>query len=201
MKGGWARILLTALLEDDLRAVRALVGHRLDGTRRTLEVGCGPGILADLFAGGDYVGVDEDARAIDAARRGRPGTFLCERPTRMELPDRRFDQALACDVLGGLRDSVARAVIAEVRRVLVPDGRFVVIERAAKGGRVERMAREAGRVESRALFRSGLRWRAAFVVAAGGSGAPAAPSARGTSARGTAPGDRPSGTDAGGSAS
>jgi len=201
MTGGWVRILLTGLLEDDLRAVRALVRQTLDGTRRTLEVGCGPGLLADLFSGGDYVGVDEDARAIDAARRGRPGTFLCERPSRMELPDRRFDQALACDVLGSLREPTARAVIAEVRRVLAPEGRFMLIERAAAGDRVERMAREAGRIESRAFFRSGLRRRVAFVIAAGGPGAPAGPSARGTSARGTAPGGRPSATGAGGSAS
>jgi SAM-dependent methyltransferase len=169
MKGGWVRVLLTALLEDDLRAVRSLVRQRLDGTRRTLEVGCGPGVLADLFAGGDYVGVDEDPRAIDAARQGRPGTFLCERPSRMELPDRRFDQALACDVLGAERESTARAVIAEVRRVLVPEGRFVVIEHAAAGARAEKMAREAGRIESRAFFRSGLRRRVAFVVATGGA--------------------------------
>lgn len=168
MKGGWARILLTALLEDDLRALRAVVRQRLDGTRRTLEVGCGPGILADLFAGGDYVGVDEDPRAIDAARRARPGTFLCERPSRMELPDRRFDQALACDVLGAEAEPTARAVIAEVRRVLAPEGRFVVIERAAAAARVEKMARDAGRLESRAFFRSGVRRRVAFVVAAGG---------------------------------
>ena len=169
MRGGWFRVLVTALLEDDLRAVRALVRETLDGTRRTLEVGCGPGILSDLFAGGDYVGVDGDPRAIDKARRDRRGTFLCERPARMELPDRRFDQALACDVLGAERESTARAVIAEVRRVLAPEGRFLLIEHAAVRARVEKMAREAGRIERRVDFRSGLRRRVAFVVAAGGA--------------------------------
>jgi SAM-dependent methyltransferase len=169
VKGGFIRILGLALLEDDLRAVRDVVRRQLDPTRRTLEVGCGPGLLSDLFAAGDYVGVDEDPRAIDAARRGRPGTFLCERPARMELPDRRFDQALACDVLGAERESTARAVIAEVRRVLAPEGRLLVIERVAVRERVERLAREAGRVESRATFRSGIRGRVAFVVATGGA--------------------------------
>ncbi len=89
-----------ALTEGDLRAVRELVRKTLATEARTLEMGCGPGLFSDLFAAGDYVGVDPRPRFVDYARRERPGAFICDELRSVGLPDARFDQAVALDLLG-----------------------------------------------------------------------------------------------------
>ena len=96
---------------------------------RTLELGCGPGLFADVFAHGDYVGVDADARDIDSARRTRPGVFVVGDARRgLELPDARFDQLLIHGLIHRLPDAEARAVLGEMIRVLAPGGMALVIE-------------------------------------------------------------------------
>lgn len=115
-------VLALALLEDDLRAVRAFIGRTLGPEGRTLDLGCGPGLFADLFAGGDYVGIDPRAPFVDYARRQRPGAFLCEELAPVALPAGRFDQALAFDALGPRSEAAGRTILAELRRLLVPGG-------------------------------------------------------------------------------
>lgn len=123
-------IFLRGLLENDFKAIRALIRRELrtgPGTR-TLDVGCGPGAFAEIFRGGDYVGVDMNARYIDHARKHCPGTFLAGDARKLELPDRRFDQVLIFGLLHHLPDDDVRAVLSECRRVLEPGGRILAIE-------------------------------------------------------------------------
>ena len=155
------RILDLALVEDDLSAVRAFVRGRLDPRARTLDLACGPGLLADLFAEGDYVGVDADPRSVERARRTRPGTFLCEDLARTELPDARFDQVLAFDLLGGQSDARVLAILNEARRLTRPKGRMLLLDRAKEGDRMARLCSRVGHVDSRTAVQSGNRARAA----------------------------------------
>ena len=74
-------LLTKALLAGDFAAVRARIRHHLgERGRRTLDLACGPGLFADLFAGEDYVGLDPDLRNVAWARRARPGAFLVATP-------------------------------------------------------------------------------------------------------------------------
>ena len=118
-------ILCRSLLENDFKAIRALIRRelRLGAGLRTLDLGCGPGAFADLFAGDDYVGVDLNPRYIEHAQRTRKGTFLVGDARRIDLPDGRFDQVLIFGLLHHLSDEDARAVLGEARRLLVPGGR------------------------------------------------------------------------------
>jgi ubiquinone/menaquinone biosynthesis C-methylase UbiE len=122
----WCR----SLLENDFKAIRALVRRelRLGNGLRSLDLGCGPGAFADLFNGDDYVGVDLNRRYIDYAQRTRKGTFIVGDARRIDLPDDRFDQVLIFGLLHHLSDEDARAVLSEVRRLLVPGGRLLAIE-------------------------------------------------------------------------
>ena len=172
-------LFVRSLLENDFRTIRAVIRRELrtgPGVR-TLDVGCGPGAFADLFRGGDYVGVDLNPRFIDHARRHRPGTFVVGDARRLELPDGRFDQVLVFGLLRHLPDDAVRAVLAECRRVLAPGGRILAIEdvpAASRGGlprrwvhRLERVAHvrpvhayrrlfeECGRVEREEVLKSG----------------------------------------------
>ncbi len=153
--------------------LRELIERELPRGRRTLELGCGPGIFADLFAPAEYVGVDPNPRYIDHARHSRPGIFVVGDLWRVPLPPDRFDQVLIVERLHGLADPDARALLAEARRMLVGGGRALVVERVrgARGlaGRLlehwgrpprggedyRRLFRPAGRIERSETLRSG----------------------------------------------
>jgi ubiquinone/menaquinone biosynthesis C-methylase UbiE len=123
-------IFFRSLLESDFTAIRTVIKRELVLGQRlsTLDLACGPGAFADLFAGDDYVGVDLNARYIDYARRHRQGTFVVGDARQVELPDARFDQILVFGLLHHLDDAAARAVLSESKRMLKPGGRMLVIE-------------------------------------------------------------------------
>jgi SAM-dependent methyltransferase len=166
MTSPFLELLALALAEGDLAAVRGLVRRSLRAEGRTLEVGCGPGLFADLFASGDYVGVDPRAPLVDYARRHRPGAFICDELSAIGLPDARFDQAIGFDLIGPGTEDAGRAIVAEVKRLLAPAGRLLLVERARSGGRVERLAGVVARIERRDVVKSGRRERVALLLAA-----------------------------------
>ncbi len=123
-------ILIRGILENDFKAIRAVIRRDLALGRdvRTLDMGCGPGAFADLFAQGDYVGADLNARYIDHARRTRRGTFVVGDARKLDLPDARFDQILIFGLLHHLSDEDVRSVLRESKRLLSPGGRILAIE-------------------------------------------------------------------------
>lgn len=123
-------IFFRSLLENDFKAIRGLIRRDLDvgpGVR-TLDVGCGPGAFADLFAQGAYTGVDLNARYVEWARRHKKGHFVAADAQHTGLPDGQFDQVLIFGMLHHLPDDVVRGVLRECRRVLVPHGHVLAIE-------------------------------------------------------------------------
>jgi ubiquinone/menaquinone biosynthesis C-methylase UbiE len=143
-------IFFRSLLENDFKAIRALVRRelRLGQGLRSLDLGCGPGAFADLFEGDDYVGVDLNRRYIEHARRSRKGAFVVGDARRLELPERRFDQALIFGLLHHLPDADVHAVLAECRRVLEPGGRLLVIEDIPSVSRLNLIGHLIHRVEN-----------------------------------------------------
>jgi len=121
-------LVARALVAADFAPVRARVRQALGRPGlRTLDLGCGPGLFADVFAGEDYVGLDRSPRNVAWARRARPGAFLVGDPRRVELPAARFDQALAFALVETLSDAEVASVLQELRRLLVPGGLALVI--------------------------------------------------------------------------
>ena len=121
------RLLGVGLLEGDLEATRDLVGRSLCPEGPTLDVPSRSGLLADLFAGHDYVGVDFDRADVDVARARRPGIYLHAPCERLDVPDGRFAQVLAFGLLDPLDDAKARRMVQEIARVTAPNGRLLAI--------------------------------------------------------------------------
>jgi SAM-dependent methyltransferase/uncharacterized protein YbaR (Trm112 family) len=99
-----------------------------DGNR-LLDVGCSWGrwCLSAARKGYSVVGVDPSLGAVMAARRvakqlGLDARFLVADGRHLPFPDNSFDQAHSFSVLQHLSKENARKAIAEVGRVLKPDG-------------------------------------------------------------------------------
>jgi SAM-dependent methyltransferase len=95
--------------------------------RRTLDIGCGEGRLSrDLAAlGHEVVGIDASPKVIAAARELSPEVeFLEADAADMPLEDGSVDLAVAFMSLMDIDDM--QDAVRETRRVLGPNGRFVV---------------------------------------------------------------------------
>jgi SAM-dependent methyltransferase len=104
---------------------------------RVLDLGCGTGELAPVFLkrGYSYVGIDiEDERIAYAAKKYPKGKFHVMDASALEYPDGYFDQILVTGVLHHLSDEDVRSIVKEMKRVLRPDGRALVMEDIALRG-------------------------------------------------------------------
>ncbi|MGE0453922.1 MAG: class I SAM-dependent methyltransferase [Vicinamibacteria bacterium] len=173
-------IFFRSILENDFKAIRATIRKELVLGKglRSLDLGCGPGAFSDLFEGDDYVGADLHRGYIEWARKHRRGTFIVSDAKQVELPDQRFDQVLIFGMLHHLPDAEVRAVLREVRRMLTPGGRALLIEDIPAVSRLNlighlihnvengehirpaeeyrKLYLEAGRLENEEILRSGI---------------------------------------------
>lgn len=106
---------------------------------RVLDLGCGEGRHTHglhMLDGIEAIGVDMDVASLEKAREGlaslpqRPEggpqttQFLVGDATRLEFADNAFDALICSEVLEHLPDY--NAALAEIRRVLKPDGRLCI---------------------------------------------------------------------------
>ncbi len=99
-----------------------------------LDVGCGTGEHALLFAsyGYDAVGVDASPRAIELARakaheRGLSATFLVGDGLALEQLGRTYRTVVDCGVFHVFSDDERVAYVTSLGRVLLPGGRYYVL--------------------------------------------------------------------------
>lgn len=97
-----------------------------DNVRRgssVLDLGCGEGMLALLKRkGATLVGVDLSLELLAAAsRNGYDGTYMATL-TALPFPDSSFDYVASLDVMGHVAFDDKDRVLAEIKRVLRPDG-------------------------------------------------------------------------------
>ena len=97
-----------------------------DNVRRgssVLDLGCGEGMLALLKRKGVVLtGVDLSPELLAAARRnGYDGAYLATL-TALPFPDSSFDYVVSLDVMGHVAFGDKDGVLAEIKRVLRPDG-------------------------------------------------------------------------------
>jgi SAM-dependent methyltransferase len=118
------------LLEGGFRRHRALLQRKFPvPPRLTLDVGCGGGVHAGWFPPESYLGVDIDPAFVGDAARAHPRhRFLEMDARRLAFDSASFDAAILSGVIHHLSDADARLALAEVRRVLRPDGRFLIWE-------------------------------------------------------------------------
>lgn len=113
------------------RYVRELLGGRQIG--ESLELGCGFGRMSYVVSQlvGRHVAVDVNADALGLARASYPGvTFLQASATDLPFEDDSFDLVFTWTVLQHVPPAGIEAALAEIRRVLRPDGVALLCEAA-----------------------------------------------------------------------
>jgi ubiquinone/menaquinone biosynthesis C-methylase UbiE len=158
LKGGWRYDLHGWLLDTftfrgqgrQLRRKAVALAGLLPG-EQVLDVGCGTGTLAleiqrRVGSTGRVVGIDPSAEQIarahaKAARRRVPVEFQIGAIERLAYPDQTFDVVLSTLMMHHLPAGLKRQGLAEIARVLKPEGRLVLADFMRKQERRGRAAR------------------------------------------------------------
>lgn len=98
---------------------------------RLLDFGCGGGRYLEMFSGTipreNLVGVDVDEGRLHKARElGFRVERLDPEVARLPFPDKSFEIVFSSNVVEHIPKALYRIYLGEIRRVLVPGGRFVV---------------------------------------------------------------------------
>ena len=98
-------------------------------TRRVLDIGCGPGTNARVFAGSDYVGIDINPEYISKASSRFPGRFVVGDVTDVNIfPDEQFDCVFANSLMHHLDDQSVRNLLGRMARLTAPGGKVHVLD-------------------------------------------------------------------------
>ncbi len=101
-----------------------LAASELASARRVLDIGCGDGQISRLAArlGAEVVGIDPTWNCVSVAAQRGGASFARAEAAALPFADATFDAVVACLVFEHIRE--VDDAIAEVARVLQPDGRF-----------------------------------------------------------------------------
>src|SRR3954468_947209 len=113
-----------ALDRFDIRFARTMwIYDNVRAGSTVLDLGCGAGMLALLKRKGvTLTGVDLSAECSLAARENGYDFTTATRLSQLPFPDQSFDYVVSLDVLGHIGFEEKDAVLAEIARVLRPDG-------------------------------------------------------------------------------
>jgi SAM-dependent methyltransferase len=136
--------------EPQLREYRAVYRRIVrDGARRVLDWGCGHGHAAHALqeAGLDVVALEYVAGSTEGARHSlryypEVEAVVTPEPVRLPFPDGSFDAALSLGVLEHVPDP--EGSLAELRRVLRPNGVLYVYKLPNRWSYLERIAKTLG---------------------------------------------------------
>lgn len=105
--------------EYHLKVIKELM-HGIDG--KILDVGCGMGIISELYPELDIIGIDISKGML----RHHKGRHLFASADNIPFPDSSFDSVVCRSVLHHLHRP--EKALEEIKRVLKPSGRFVCWE-------------------------------------------------------------------------
>ena len=101
----------------------------LDGTRRVLDIGCGPGTNARVFGGRDYVGIDINPEYIRLASSRYPGRWVVGDVTDETIfPHEQFDCVFANSLMHHLDDGSVRQLLKSMARLTASGGKVHVLD-------------------------------------------------------------------------
>jgi ubiquinone/menaquinone biosynthesis C-methylase UbiE len=95
--------------------------------RKILDIGCGTGHIAQMLKKNWCAGVDISPKSIEVAKQFYKTVEVCDITKRIPFKDNMFDVVLALSILHHTFDYIPQ-VVREVKRVLKPNGEFIIID-------------------------------------------------------------------------
>lgn len=139
---------------------------RVQPGERVLDLGCGTGTLLEtlmtLRPDASYVGVDPDPQVLAIAsgklgRRHPAVQLLTGYGDHLPVADSAFDLVVSTLTFHHLTDSAKRSTLTEVRRVLRPGGRFLLVDFGRPTSRAAKVLLIVGSLfDGRATMRANL---------------------------------------------
>ena len=128
---------LRAILEANHRGEKRVIGKEFGGTQGSvLDVPCGTGTFSTFFSRDQYTGIDLGENYVRYAGKKNPmKEFFVMDALNMTFTDDSFDNVLVIGFLHHLSDEEAFKALMEIKRVLKPDGKFLLIEDAPTRGK------------------------------------------------------------------
>ena len=134
---------MTGLLSPFLRARRIAAVRPFLARGRVLDIGCGTGQLAGLVESSRYMGVDQDAASVAAARRARPAhRFLTTAEFMASPPQEPFDLIVGLAVIEHIADPAEW--LTWLRSHLAPTGQVLLTTPHPLGRRVHDLGGRIG---------------------------------------------------------
>jgi SAM-dependent methyltransferase len=124
-------IFLRKIVELNFRKQKYIIKEHFvvdEKNDRVLDLGCGTGEFALSFPAENYTGVDIDENSINYAKVHYPRKFLVADARKLPFDENSFSSILIIGVLHHLSDDDCSRVFKEIKRVLQPGGRLLVME-------------------------------------------------------------------------
>lgn len=113
----------------DQKFAPVLAHNDLSRVRRVLDVGCGPGTNAPLFAHADYFGIDINSAYIAEARRRYHRNFEVADAMTFKAPGNEpFDFILLNSFLHHIDLDGVRGILGHISSLLAPDGAVHILD-------------------------------------------------------------------------
>lgn len=123
-------IFLRRILENNFKGEKNVLAEHFVCApgEKVLDIGCGTGEFSVFFNPDDYIGVDIEKKYIEYAQNNYKGKFLVVDANRLPFNDGVFQKVVIVGVLHHLDDATSGRVLDEAKRVLAPDGKFLLME-------------------------------------------------------------------------
>lgn len=129
----WLELFIKIITVDyfSIRYAVKMLSKRSNLSLRTrvLDVGCGTGVLANMFNSKNYFGFDFDRESIFQARRSLPKyKFVEGNATNPPLNNKKFDLVLISGVLHHLNDHDLTTALKKIKPHLNTSAKLIIIE-------------------------------------------------------------------------
>lgn len=124
----WLRKIMELNFSQQKKIIKETFDFKSE--KKILDLGCGTGEFAGLLNKMDYCGIDLSTRYVKYAAKNNAGDFKVMDAAKLEFPDHSFDYILIMAILHHLADDKMNKVLLEVKRVLKPEGKILVMEDA-----------------------------------------------------------------------